>query len=181
MLYYLAYLSLRCRRTVWHLVYCTTLFCFWLQRFVGKPESLCRLETGGRRTGCRSAAVSAPQKMVSKKQRSRARSGRLQWRVRRPGRRRWRATRMYRPHWHRTTPARPAFSRDHTQHTITQCTTSLGLESRTPGITFLITSLPHNGRSYDTCTTSLEHNERSYNTLHNGLVHAARLAQRTFW
>jgi hypothetical protein len=112
-------------------------------------------------TGCRSAAASALHRMPSKCLRSRARSGRLQRRVRRSGRR----LSGCQPH----APATPAryhacitgLHLNHTQHTITHCTTRLQ-----PNHTQHTIRLPIAGA---------QHNERSYHTRHNG-----QSAQRAF-
>ncbi len=102
----------------------------------------------GRRTDCRSAAASAPQKHSSKTERSCARSGRLQRRVRRSGR----IPSSCQPHGP-TTPAQDRAGTTgvhlyHTQHTLTPCTTSLERNHAQHTATLPRTGYPHNRLSY---------------------------------
>jgi len=92
--------------------------------------------------------------LLPKKQRSRARSGRLQRRVRRPGRRRAHATRMRQPHQHSTTPS----------------ITGVRSVSRTFGITHGTTGRDLNHAQHTTTLprTGAQHHGRAYHTRHNG-------------
>src|SRR6266545_4912022 len=118
-----------------------------------------------------SAAASALHKATSKKQRSRARSGQLQHRVRRSSRQ----SSACLPH----VPTTPAWYH--------ACTTSVNLEPRQKGITRGTTGLNLNhthlesrcperaisttGDRTTPCITGNQHNGRPYHTLHNGLLH----------
>ena len=103
---------------------------------------------------------------VFKNQRSRARSGRLQRRVRRPGRRRSIADRMCRPHHPGTTPAQRAFGRNHAPLGSRPAQRASIWYHAQHTITLPITGMQHNGRSYHTSTTCFgmprdPHNARS--------------------
>src|SRR6266545_7300956 len=118
-----------------------------------------------------SAAASALHKATSKKQRSRARSGQLQHRVRRSSRQ----SSACLPH----VPTTPAWYH--------ACTTSVNLEPRQKGITRGTTGLNLNhthlesrcperaisttGDRTTPCITGNQHNRLPYHTLHHGLLH----------
>ena len=117
--------------------------------------------------------------LLSKNQRSCARSGRLQRRVRRPDFGRSHAPRMCRPHRHRTTPSTTGVRSESRSPGITRGTTGVHLnhthlESRCPQRAFSTTgvrttpgttSLQHNGRSYHTGITDAGTTERAQRAL----------------